>query len=708
MSRHLLVLVVALLAALALSATPAAAAPPANDAFGDAAPLTSEAAPLLGDNLDSTSDPAEPSAHGDQIWDDCTAFAQRPDCGSSVWYDFTAPTTENYTVETCDQGTEVDTVLTAYTGSGLPGLTEIGHNDDACAGGYGTNGSIMTFPATSGTTYRLQVSGYAGQQGTFWLRAHPTASPPPAAPVDTRITRYQAPSETGDDGNGTHSGGRRTATFAFVSTNPAATFQCSLDGGAFTACTSPAAYDGITVDGVRHSFRVRASAGADTDATPSEQLFSLDAAAPDTGFVTPAADGTSGANPFTFALSSTERSPNFPSRCRLDGSDPFRCGGTPPGSLSGLCNGVHVLSARSYDESGNVDPTPALRDFSITGSTPCAAPELGAPTAGGLMPTQAQITAPVTTGGAPATLTLRYGTTSAYGEMSRTTLAPNSNGVVGLGSLGLTPATTYHYELSIASTVGAPASSGDQTFTTPALGAGEARPAVVVGSPQVVGEHAARIPITTDVGAPASGVAVRVYLDDHRPITFASPSAAHETGIPSTTVGATAAPVDAVDLRPGTTYHFRVLVQAQQSVLTEERTFTTASPQAAPAGPVATPAPTPAPAGSPGAPKARHFRISKSRVKVSRVRRSAKSIKVTVTGLPKGTRVALGVKGSKALAEGRATAPKSGTVTVRAKLGRKARRALASKRLKRLTFTVKVTPPRDTPSSVTLKVKLRG
>ena len=95
-------------------------------------------------------------------------------------------------------------------------------------------------------------------------------------------------------------------------------------------------------------------------------------------------------------------------------------------------------------------------------------------------------------------------------------------------------------------------------------------------------------------------------------------------------------------------------------------------------------------------------------MKIGAVKRSAKSIRVTVAGLPKGTKVALGVKGSKALAKGRATAPKSGAVTIRLKLSAKARRALRSRRLKRLTFTVKATPPGDTSSSVTIKVKLRS
>jgi outer membrane protein OmpA-like peptidoglycan-associated protein len=45
-----------------------------------------------------------------------------------------------------------------------------------------------------------------------------------------------------------------TASFAFEG-EPGGSFECSLDDGPFTPCTSPAAYDGIGVG--KHSFRVR-------------------------------------------------------------------------------------------------------------------------------------------------------------------------------------------------------------------------------------------------------------------------------------------------------------------------------------------------------------------------------------------------------------------------------------------------------------------
>src|SRR3954452_5970781 len=65
-----------------------------------------------------------------------------------------------------------------------------------------------------------------------------------------------------------------SASFAFGANQAAQGFVCSLDGGAFTACESPASYSGLGVGA--HSFRVAAiDAFGATDATPAALSWSV-------------------------------------------------------------------------------------------------------------------------------------------------------------------------------------------------------------------------------------------------------------------------------------------------------------------------------------------------------------------------------------------------------------------------------------------------
>ena len=117
--------------------------------------------------------------------------------------------------------------------------------------------------------FRLQgsFSGRQRAQGSFggnqcvaslsWSAT--TASPPPSAP-QTNITRHPAKLQIA-------STLRVQARFAFRSSSPGSTFECSLDRGPWRACRSPKTY---RVGVGTHSFRVRAgdAAGA-VDPTPA-------------------------------------------------------------------------------------------------------------------------------------------------------------------------------------------------------------------------------------------------------------------------------------------------------------------------------------------------------------------------------------------------------------------------------------------------------
>ena len=73
--------------------------------------------------------------------------------------------------------------------------------------------------------------------------------------------------------------GSPSASFTFSSNEAGALFQCSLDGAAFTNCSSPRNYTGLA-DGV-HTFQVRArDAVENVNQTPASYSWTVDDTAP--------------------------------------------------------------------------------------------------------------------------------------------------------------------------------------------------------------------------------------------------------------------------------------------------------------------------------------------------------------------------------------------------------------------------------------------
>ncbi|MBA2481452.1 MAG: putative Ig domain-containing protein [Planctomycetes bacterium] len=97
----------------------------------------------------------------------------------SVWYDWTAPATGEYVIETTNVA--YDTTLDVYTGTAYP-LTRVAFNDDAPDQSVAQSGLILS--VTSGTVYHIQVDAYfASGVGPFDLRISN-----PVTPVITSAT----------------------------------------------------------------------------------------------------------------------------------------------------------------------------------------------------------------------------------------------------------------------------------------------------------------------------------------------------------------------------------------------------------------------------------------------------------------------------------------------------------------------------------------
>jgi ELWxxDGT repeat protein len=152
-------------------------------------------------------------------------------------------------------------------------------------------------------------------------------------------------------------------TFAF-SSDEAGTFQCALDGGTMSACSSPKAV-GPLADGA-HTFQVRAiDSSGNLDASPAARSFSVDTTAPETQI----GSGPSGfvrTRSATFAFSSPETSVVF--ECKLDSTAWAAC--ASPKSYTGLSDGTHAFNVRAKDLVGNTDASPAARSFTVDTRAP--------------------------------------------------------------------------------------------------------------------------------------------------------------------------------------------------------------------------------------------------------------------------------------------------------------------------------------------------
>jgi Bacterial Ig domain len=157
-----------------------------------------------------------------------------------------------------------------------------------------------------------------------------------------------------------------TAEIAFSSTDPTATFTCSLDGSAFAACDSPETYTGLTEGD--HSFSVIATNLAGNSSEPISHDWTVDTTVPDTSLDDgPPAESTSAVA--TFKFSSGDGTATF--QCRLDSnseSDWEEC--SSPQLYADLADGFHNIEVRAVDAAGNKDATPATQAWQIDSTAP--------------------------------------------------------------------------------------------------------------------------------------------------------------------------------------------------------------------------------------------------------------------------------------------------------------------------------------------------
>jgi hypothetical protein len=158
--------VVCALALALVAPTLSAAAAPANDNLGGAKVLSGQHIRVNGTTLAATRQAAEPDHYTNPNYSDNGFWLG----DHSVWYRWTAPASGRVIIDTCLGS--IDSILAVYTGNRLDTLTRVvdNNNHEGCKG---TWGSLVTFRAQKGTTYRIAVADCGGaREGAFTLRLH--------------------------------------------------------------------------------------------------------------------------------------------------------------------------------------------------------------------------------------------------------------------------------------------------------------------------------------------------------------------------------------------------------------------------------------------------------------------------------------------------------------------------------------------------------
>jgi hypothetical protein len=177
---------------------------------------------------------------------------------------------------------------------------------------------------------------------------------PPADVTAPNTTIFSAPPATTTS---------TAASFGFSSSESGSSFQCKLDSGPWSDCSSPREYSFLTIGS--HTFSVKAAdAAGNADASAASRTWTVralgDTTPPNTSIVA-GPSGTTMATTASFNFSSSESGSSF--QCKLDSASWKACAESE--SFSSLTPGGHTVSVRAVDTSGNTDPTPATRDWTV-------------------------------------------------------------------------------------------------------------------------------------------------------------------------------------------------------------------------------------------------------------------------------------------------------------------------------------------------------
>ncbi|MDW0205766.1 MAG: hypothetical protein QOK54_10570, partial [Nitrososphaeraceae archaeon] len=292
--------------------------------------------------------------------------------------------------------------------------------------------------------------------------------------VDTGAPTTTVTSATDSNRNAISAGGGTQSTsmiFTFTGTDAGvglARFECSVDGAAFAACTSPAQFDNLgsgahtlnvkSVDNVGNEATSLASFNWSVDATPPDATID---SATDGNAIAVSNGGNSTSTSVTFTFSGTDIGVGLDHfECSLDGSAFSPC--ASPLQLNNLSLGAHTMEVRAEDKIGNEGQSPIVFLWTIA-SPPPTPPPAQAPIPQNITtppPAQAPIPQNITTPPQTAPLVSENQTTvsNATAERPKSVQQPDTriiSAVDGAGNAvandGVTPSNSIVFVLSSSS-----------------------------------------------------------------------------------------------------------------------------------------------------------------------------------------------------------------------------------------------------------------
>ena len=170
------------------------------------------------------------------------------------------------------------------------------------------------------------------------------SSPTPASP--TPASPASSPPDTVIDSGPSGTIGVSSVTFTFHGSDTNDSFQCSLDGAPWAACTNPQQYSSLA-DGA-HMFQVRAvNAAGEVDPAPASASFTVEATPPQTT-ITSAPSGRIPTGEVSISFTSTEVDSSF--KCSLDGAAYSVC--SSPHVIKDPAAGPHTFSVQATNQVG--------------------------------------------------------------------------------------------------------------------------------------------------------------------------------------------------------------------------------------------------------------------------------------------------------------------------------------------------------------------